>query len=34
MALLLAGCMVLGNSSLLPLADETDDQLFMIEEDE
>ena len=34
LALLLAGCMVLGNSNVLLHAKEEDDQFFMIEEDE
>ncbi len=34
LALLLAGCMVLGNSNVLLHAEEEDDQFFMIEEDE
>ena len=34
MALLLAGCMVLGHSNVLLYAEETDEQFYMIEEDE
>ena len=34
LALLLAGCMVLGNSNVLLYAEEADEQLFTIEEDE
>ena len=34
MALLLAGCMVIGNGNVLLYAEESDEQLFTIEEDE
>ena len=34
LALLIAGCMVLGNSNVLLYAEEADEQLFTIEEDD
>ena len=34
LALLLAGCMVIGNGNVLLYAEESDEQLFTIEEDE